>query len=150
VRIFNVYGPGLRVDDERVIPSFISRAIKGEDIIIRTGNSTRSFCYITDIITYIFRSLLSSYDGEPINIGNPTEEISMLKLALKVKNIFNDKINIKEEKPTGVYGETNPKRRCPDISKAKKLLNYSPQVNLDDGLNRFVKWAEIEWFNNKD
>lgn len=145
VRIFNVYGPGLRVDDERVLPSFVSRALKGEDMIIRTSGSTRAFCYITDIINGIFRLLFSKYNGEPTNIGNPNEEISMLELAIKVKHLLGNKINVKEEKAEGVYGESNPKRRCPDISKAEKLLNYSPKVDLNNGLNRFVEWAKTEW-----
>ena len=145
VRIFNVYGPGLRVDDERVLPSFVSRALKGEDMIIRTSGYTRAFCYITDIINGIFRLLFSKYNGEPTNIGNPNEEISMLELAIKVKHLLGNKINVKEEKAEGVYGESNPKRRCPDISKAEKLLNYSPKVDLNNGLTRFVEWAKTEW-----
>lgn len=145
IRIFNVYGPGLRRDDERVIPSFVNKAIKGEDIIIRTKNSTRAFCYITDIIDGIFRLLFSDLNGEAVNVGNPVEEIDMISVATKIKKLFYDKIDIKEEKAEGVYGESNPKRRCPNITKAIKLLGYTPKVNFDEGLKRFINWANEWW-----
>ena len=145
IRIFNVYGPGLRRDDARVVPSFVSDALYKKDIVILTDNSTRAFCYISDIVDGIFRLLFSNLNGESVNVGNPNEEISMIDLAGKIVKKFNNQVKVMNRPPSGVYGKDNPKRRCPDIKKAEDFLGYRPKVDLDGGLDNFISWARDNW-----
>ena len=138
-RIFNTYGPRIRADGVygRVIPRFITQALNNEPTtIFGDGNQTRSFCYVTDQIEGLLR--LAWFDkckGEIVNIGNP-DEITILELAQIIKEITNSNSEIKFCSPM----PDDPRRRCPDISKAKKLLNWMPKVDLEDGLRRTVKW----------
>lgn len=128
VRIFNTYGPRMRVDDGRALPAFFSQAIRGEDIsVFGDGSQTRSFCYVSDLIEGIYRLLLSDYHL-PVNIGNPTE-ISIKDTAHEIVKMTNAK-----SKLTFLdLPKDDPKVRQPDISKAKKILNWEPKVDRAEG-----------------
>ncbi len=131
VRIFNTYGPGMRLDDGRVIPNFIQQAIKLEPLTIYgKGNQTRSFCYVDDLIDGIVTLLLSD-EHLPINLGNP-QEISMKDLAILINKLLNNNANMKyiPNKTTG----DDPVRRKPDISIARKLLKWEPKISLEQGI----------------
>jgi len=140
-RPFNVYGPFLNLNDGRIIPDFMRNAIKNSEIIIHSdGTPTRSFCYITDAMRAFFRILLLASPGTIWNVGND-EEISVNEVANTIKGIINNSIQIKIEKsPDPNYITDNPQRRCPDLSRIKKLNNYHPQVKLDVGLRRLYHW----------
>jgi dTDP-glucose 4,6-dehydratase len=133
VRIFNTYGPRMRLNDGRALPNFVFQALSGQPITIYgDGKQTRSFCYVDDLIDGIFR-LLQSDEHMPTNIGNP-QEITILEFAERVRGHF-------ENAPKIVFEplpQDDPKRRCPDISKAKRLLSWEPKVGLDEGLKRTV------------
>jgi len=144
VRPFNIYGPGMRLDDYRVIPNFTSNAFQGKPIpIYGQGNHTRTFCYITDGIIGFLKVLLSDYNGEVFNVGNDNDEITVEDLAKIVAEIFDSKIGIeKTHGPTDAYASADPKRRCPDLTKIKTKLDYQPKVDLKTGIKRFIEWAE--------
>ena len=144
VRPFNIYGPGMRLDDYRVIPNFVANAFKQKPIpVYGQGNNTRTFCYITDGITGFFKVLLSNFNGEAFNVGNANDEITMENLAKIVVEIFDNKIGIENTQgPTDAYASADPKRRCPDLTKIKTKLNYSSKVDLKTGIKRFVEWAK--------
>lgn len=129
VRIFNTYGPRMRLNDGRVLPAFIGQALRGEDLtVFGDGSQTRSFCYVDDLIEGIYRLLLSDYSG-PVNIGNP-DEITILDFAEEIIKLTgtDQKIVFKP------LPKDDPKQRQPDISLARKLLNWQPKVNRADGL----------------
>lgn len=129
IRIFNTYGPRMRLRDGRAIPAFLSQALTGEPLtVFGDGQQTRSLCYIDDMVNGI-ESLLLSKVNEPVNIGNP-DEISMLELAQKIIKITNSSSRI-IHKPLPV---DDPKVRQPDVRKAEKLLSWDPKVALEDGL----------------
>jgi dTDP-glucose 4,6-dehydratase len=140
VRIFNTYGPRMRLNDGRALPAFFSQAINGDDItVFGDGSQTRSFCYVSDLVEGIYRLLLSDY-AFPVNIGNP-DEISILDTAREVQSLVNNneaKI-IFEGLPTD-----DPKVRRPDISKAKEILDWSPKVSRSEGLK-----ITYDYFKNK-
>ena len=132
VRIFNTYGPNMRLDDGRVVPNFIGQALRGEPITVYgTGQQTRSFCFVRDLIEGIFR--FSDLDGDhsgPVNLGNPTER-TMLEFAQEIKRLTESSSEIVyQELPTS----DDPKQRRPDLTIAKALLNWEPVVSLEDGL----------------
>jgi len=146
-RPFNNYGPGLKLDDARVIPDFFTNYFKNEDIVLLSdGSPKRTFCYISDAICGYLLTLLSEENGEPFNIGNPTPEISMKDLADMILRIGKEKFGgedlkvVTGESEESNYLTDNPVRRCPDISKAKTLLNYKPSVSLEEGLKRTLYW----------
>ncbi|MBI4438994.1 NAD-dependent epimerase/dehydratase family protein [Candidatus Woesearchaeota archaeon] len=143
VRPFNVYGPGMRLDDYRVIPNFIASILKGTPLpVYGGGNSKRTFCYITDAINGFFRVLLSEHHGHPFNVGNDQNEITMKQLAEIIVELFDS--NAKIDEPPGLndaYSQADPKRRCPDLTKMRTLLKYEPKVDLRTGLKRFMDWA---------
>ena len=129
VRIFNTYGPRMRLNDGRALPAFIGQALRGEDItVFGDGSQTRSFCFVDDQVEGIFRLLMSEYTM-PVNIGNP-DEITILEFAEEIIKLTgtNQKIIFKEL-PTD-----DPKQRQPDITKAKKILGWSPKVSRAEGL----------------
>jgi len=129
VRIFNTYGPRMRVDDGRALPTFFAQAMKGEDItVFGDGSQTRSFCYVSDLIDGIYRLLLSDY-AQPVNIGNPVE-ITINQLAEEIIEMTgsNSKL-INLELP-----QDDPKIRQPDISKAKSILGWEPKVSREQGM----------------
>src|SRR5436190_5465729 len=129
VRIFNTYGPRMRLHDGRVVPAFISQALKNKPItVFGKGTQTRSFCYVSDLIEGIYRLMMSSCDF-PVNIGNPTE-MTMLQFAQQIVSATESRSKI-TFKP---LPEDDPKQRRPDISRAKKYLDWEPKVLLADGL----------------
>lgn len=129
VRIFNTYGPRMRLSDGRALPTFIAQALHGEDItVFGRGEQTRSFCYITDQVEGIYRLLLSDY-SYPVNIGNP-DELTVLELATEIIELTGSSSKIVfEELP-----EDDPKRRRPDITLANKLLNWNPTIERKQGI----------------
>jgi dTDP-glucose 4,6-dehydratase len=129
VRIFNTYGPRMRLNDGRALPNFVYQALTGQPITVYgDGRQTRSFCYVSDLIEGIYR-LMNSDEHEPVNIGNP-QEITILKFAERIRALLGSDVPI-VFKP---LPQDDPKQRCPDISKAKRLLGWQPKVNLDEGL----------------
>ncbi len=137
VRIFNTFGPRMRINDGRAVPTFISQALNGEDItVFGDGSQTRSFCYVSDLVEGIYRLMMSD-ESEPVNIGNPNE-MTVLQLAERILKKTGNKSKI-VFKPLPV---DDPKQRRPDISKAKKLLKWEPIVSLEDGLDRTIEYFE--------
>ncbi len=139
VRIFNTYGERMRRDDGRAIPNFISQALAGEDLTVYgDGSQTRSICHYTDLIRGIYQLMLSEVNT-PVNIGNPYE-ISMLGLAEKIIEMTGSSSAITfRDLP-----QDDPKVRLPDITKARTLLNWEPEVKPDDGLGRVIAWFRKE------
>ncbi len=131
VRIFNTYGPKMRLNDGRALPAFIGQALRGEDItVFGDGSQTRSFCYVDDLIEGIYRLLMSDYPY-PVNIGNP-DEISILDFAKEIIELTGTKQKITfKDLPVN-----DPKQRKPDISKAKEILKWSPKIDRKEGLKR--------------
>lgn len=141
IRPFNVYGPGIRPDDFRVLPNFIEHALRKEPLPVHgDGRSTRSFCYIVDAIEAIMKVLFSDANGEAFNIGNPTPEISVRELAELVAELIPGTRVVNIESPHAVYVKDDPKRRCPDISKLQKTVDYKPKYNLETGLRKTINW----------
>ncbi len=146
VRPFNNYGPGLSIDDKRVIPDFCKNVLEENDIVLLSdGSPKRTFCYISDAIGGYFSALLSDHDGEAFNIGIEKPEVSMLELAQlirdKGKELFAIDVSVQRKKSNDKdYLTDNPIRRCPSIEKAKTLLNYKPQVTLEEGIIRTLQW----------
>lgn len=131
VRIFNTYGPRMRVDDGRVLPAFFKQAIRGEELsIFGDGSQTRSFCYVEDLVEGIYRLLLSDY-VYPVNLGNP-QEITIREFAEEILKLVNNPVARIGYHPLPV---DDPKQRRPDISLAKRVLNWEPRVNRQEGLN---------------
>ncbi len=129
VRIFNTYGPRMRLNDGRALPNFVYQALSGQPITVYgDGKQTRSFCYVSDLVEGIYR-LMQSEEREPVNIGNP-QEITILEFAERIRALLGSDVPIQFEP----LPQDDPKRRCPDISKAKRLLKWEPKVSLDEGL----------------
>ena len=137
VRIFNTYGPRMRLNDGRVLPAFIGQALRGEDLtVFGDGSQTRSFCYVDDLVEGIYRLLFSAYSN-PINLGNP-DEITIIEFAdeiLKLTN-SNQKIIFKS------LPEDDPLKRQPDITLAKKLLNWTPKISRKEGMRMTFKYFQ--------
>lgn len=135
VRIFNTYGPRMRLNDGRVVPNFIGQALRGEPLTVYgDGSQTRSFCFASDLIEGIYRLLMSD-EVEPVNIGNPTET-TILEFAQKINELTNNKAGIAiRPLPTD-----DPKQRQPNIGKAQRLLGWQPKVNLDQGMTETITW----------
>mgnify|MGYP001616712624 CR=1 FL=1 len=135
VRIFNTYGPRMRPNDGRAIPTFVPQALRNEPItVFGDGSQTRSFCYVDDLVEGIYRLLISDIH-DPVNIGNP-HEMTIRQMAEAVIRATNSKSKI-VEKPLPV---DDPKIRQPDITRARTLLGWTPQVNLEQGLVKTVAW----------
>jgi dTDP-glucose 4,6-dehydratase len=137
VRIFNTYGPRMRRNDGRVVPNFLIQALSNKPLLVYgSGKQTRSFCYIEDLVEGIVR-LLFSHQHLPVNLGNPSEFtiLQLSKLVLKLTG-SKSKIAFKE------LPQDDPRQRQPDISLAKKLLNWQPLVPLEDGLNKTIAWLK--------
>ncbi|HOC06863.1 MAG: NAD-dependent epimerase/dehydratase family protein [Bacillota bacterium] len=140
VRPFNIYGPGLHPEDRRVLPDFSRGALLEKKIrLFSDGTPTRSFCYIRDGLAGFLAVLISDYNGEAFNIGND-QEISMLELARLVAEMVGGVEIEFQQSPEGDYLTDNPRRRCPDLTKARTLLGYRPQVSLEAGLRRMLAW----------
>jgi len=145
VRIFNTYGPRMRLNDGRALPAFIGQALRGEDLtVFGDGSQTRSFCYVDDLVEGIYRLLKSDY-ALPVNIGNP-DEISLKDFAEEILELTASKVKI-SYKPLPL---DDPKQRQPDISKAKKILGWEPKVKRREGLKYtyeyFKSLPKEEWF----
>lgn len=136
-RIFNTYGENMREDDGRVVSNFIVQALKNEPItIFGDGSQTRSFCYVSDLVDGLFEFMMrDNLNGEIINLGNPSE-YTVKELADKIKNLTSSSSEIVSED----LPEDDPKKRKPDISKAKKLLDFSPKVSIDEGLLKTIDY----------
>jgi dTDP-glucose 4,6-dehydratase len=135
VRIFNTYGPRMRVEDGRAIPAFMSQAIRGEDLtVFGDGSQTRSLCYVSDLVEGIIR-LMNSDAVDPVNIGNP-EELTIRALAERVIQATGSKSRI----VTRPLPEDDPKVRQPDITRARTILGWEPKVTLAEGLPRTVEY----------
>ncbi|MBS3784407.1 MAG: SDR family oxidoreductase [Anaerolineae bacterium] len=134
-RIFNTYGPRMRMDDGRVVPNFVCQALRGDPLTVYDeGKHTRSFCYISDQVEGLVR-LLFSEENDPVNIGNP-DEMTILEFAHKVLEVTGSDSEITFVKPRDARTADDPKVRCPDISKARRVLGWSPKVPLEEGLEK--------------
>src|SRR6187397_1674533 len=145
VRIFNTYGPRMRLNDGRALPAFIGQALRGEDLtVFGDGSQTRSFCYVDDLVEGIYRLLMSEY-AKPVNIGNPVE-ISLKDFAEEVLKLIGSSVKL-IYKPLPV---DDPKQRQPDITKAKNILGWQPIVGREEGLKKtyeyFKALSSEEWF----
>lgn len=141
VRIFNTYGPKMQINDGRVISNFIVQALQNKPIIIYgTGKQTRSFCFIDDLIFGLSAMMNTANDFTgPVNLGNPNE-ISILEIAVKIKNMTNSKSEIIFK----TLPEDDPKRRCPDITMAKQYLSWQPEIPLQIGLEKTITYFREE------
>jgi dTDP-glucose 4,6-dehydratase len=138
VRIFNTYGPRMRLDDGRVLPAFIGQAIRGEDLtVFGDGTQTRSFCYVSDLIEGIYRLLLSDY-AYPVNIGNP-DEITINQFGEEILKLT----GVQQKLIHKPLPKDDPKQRQPDITKARQLLGWEPKINRAEGLK-----ITYEYFKN--
>jgi dTDP-glucose 4,6-dehydratase len=136
-RIFNTYGPRMRLDDGRVIPNFISQAIKGEPLTVYgDGKQTRSFCYVDDLIEGIYRLLFSDYHL-PVNLGNP-EEISIREFGEEILKLTGSNSQLISLPPM----QDDPKQRKPDITLAKKILNWEPKISRQEGLQKTLAYFQ--------
>ncbi|NCB38474.1 MAG: SDR family oxidoreductase [Erysipelotrichia bacterium] len=137
IRIFNTYGPRMRLNDGRVVPAFISQVLNGEDLsVYGDGSQTRSFCYVSDLVRGIMK-VMEQPDQNPINLGNPAE-ITIKQFAEKIIELTSSKAKL-------IYGplpQDDPKRRQPDITRAKELLGWEPEVSLEEGLRKTIEWAK--------
>lgn len=141
VRPFNVFGPGMKHNDRRVIPMFTFEALNGRAIPVHgDGRQTRTFCYVSDAITGFLLTLLKGKRGEPYNIGNSNNEISMGDLAKMFGTVVPGS-TVKFISYPDTYPAGEPQRRCPDLTKARQEVGYVSRVDLHDGLTRFVTWA---------
>ncbi|MDY6877789.1 MAG: UDP-glucuronic acid decarboxylase family protein [Chloroflexota bacterium] len=138
-RIFNTYGPRMRMDDGRVVPNFVCQALRGEPLTVYDdGSRTRSFCYISDMVEGMVR-LLHSDESMPVNLGNP-DEMTILDFAHKVLELTGSGSPLTFIKPTDARTADDPKVRCPDIGKAQLVLGWKPQVGLEEGLRQTIEY----------
>jgi dTDP-glucose 4,6-dehydratase len=134
-RIFNTYGPRMKLNDGRVVPAFVDQALRGEPItIFGDGSQTRSFCYVSDLVDGLYR-LLRSDEALPVNLGNP-REMTILEFAKAIEDITGSRAGIVNH----ALPEDDPKQRRPDITKAKRLLGWSPVVTLEEGMRYTVEY----------
>jgi dTDP-glucose 4,6-dehydratase len=135
VRIFNTYGPRMRLNDGRVVPAFLGQALEGKPLsVFGDGSQTRSFCYVSDLVEGIYRLLLSA-EPEPVNIGNP-REMTIMQFAEHVQKLAGTQLTI-EQKP---LPQDDPKVRQPDITKARKILDWEPQVPFEEGIIKTMEF----------
>ncbi len=141
VRIFNTYGPRMRLDDGRVVPNFIQQALRGEPLTVYgDGLQTRSFCFVDDLIEGIYRLLLSE-EHDPVNIGNPAET-SILDFANTINQIVGNKAGL-VFKPDLRVGD-DPQQRQPDITRARAILKWEPKISLQEGIERTIPYFRIK------
>jgi dTDP-glucose 4,6-dehydratase len=137
VRIFNTYGPRMKLDDGRVVPAFLDQALRGEPItVFGDGSQTRSFCYVSDLIEGIYRLMLSD-ERYPVNIGNPNE-MTILDFARHIQRLTGSRSGIVFQP----LPQDDPRQRQPDISKARELLDWEPVVSLDEGLKETIAYFQ--------
>jgi len=136
-RIFNTYGPRMKLDDGRVVPAFMDQALRGEPMtVFGSGNQTRSFCYVSDLVDGLFR-LMQSDERYPVNLGNPLE-MTILEFAEHIRTLTGTKSKLIFQP----LPEDDPKQRKPDITKAKSVLGWEPRVPLQDGLSQTVAYFQ--------
>lgn len=136
IRIFNTYGPRMRLDDGRVVPNFVGQALADKPMTVYgDGSQTRSFCYVSDLVRGIYLMMHADTKGEVVNLGNPIE-MTVLEFAKKIKVFTGSSSEI----IFSPLPENDPMQRRPDISKAKRLLGWEPEVGLDEGLKRTMAW----------
>jgi dTDP-glucose 4,6-dehydratase len=134
-RIFNTYGPRMKLNDGRVVPAFLDQALRGEPMtVFGSGSQTRSFCYVSDLVDGLYRLMLSD-ERYPVNLGNP-REMTILEFAQHIRQMTGTKSEIVFEP----LPEDDPKQRQPDISKARAVLGWEPRVPLDEGLRETVAY----------
>ncbi len=139
VRIFNTYGPRMRLDDGRVVPNFIGQALRGEPLTVYgDGSQTRSFQYVDDLVEGVYR-LLNSDFHEPVNIGNP-HEMSILDFARVVNELTDNPAGVVFKSHERIQGD--PQTRKPDISRAKTILDWEPRVDIHEGLQKTVQYFQ--------
>lgn len=139
VRIFNTYGPRMKLNDGRVVPNFIDQALRGQPITVYgDGSQTRSFCYVSDLVDGLTRLALSD-EREPVNIGNPTE-LTILEFAEEIQRLVGSECPV----ATKPLPTDDPRQRQPDITKARRLLGWEPKVSLEDGLRRTIDYFRTE------
>jgi dTDP-glucose 4,6-dehydratase len=139
VRIFNTYGPRMRLDDGRAVPNFLEQALNGQPLtIFGDGSQTRSFCYVDDLVEGIYRLLLSD-EHLPVNIGNPTE-MSILALAETINRLLDNPLDVVFHPDK--RGEGDPERRRPDITRAQKVLGWNPTIELEEGIMRTLPFFQ--------
>jgi len=142
-RIFNTYGPRMRMEDGRVVPNFVMQALRGEPLTVYDdGSRTRSFCYYSDLVDGLFK-LLQSNECRPVNLGNP-DEMTILEFARRVLDVSGSNSEIVFITPEDQRTKDDPQTRQPDIRRAKRSLGWSPKVDLEEGLR-----ATIEWFRSR-
>ena len=146
-RPFNNFGPGLSLDDGRVISDLCARALRGEDLVLHSGGEpTRTFCYAADAVDGYWRILLSDHNGQAFNIGASQPEIGMRKLAELIARLAREELSVRPLKVVHVpssdrdYLSDNPRRRCPNLRKARRLLDYEPATSLEEGLQKTLRW----------
>lgn len=141
VRPFNIYGPGMKHIDYRVIPTFIYNGLRGKDLPVHDkGIQTRTFCYITDAIVAIFKVLISGKAGEVYNIGNDQPEIGMFELAQIISDMLKNGVKPRRKNYPENYPAGEPQRRCPDLTKIKTQLKFEPEIDLKTGLKQTINW----------
>ena len=137
VRIFNTYGPRMRLDDGRVVPNFVGQALRGEPLTVYgDGSQTRSFCYVSDLIDGIYRLLMSDYN-QPVNIGN-NSEISILEFAQLINTLTDNPGGIVFKEDARIKGD--PQTRQPDITRARSVLGWEPKIDLTTGLRNTIQY----------
>jgi len=145
VRPFNVYGPGMKLDDYRVVPTFISRGLTSGQLPVHgNGEQTRTFCYVTDAVAGFFKVLLSGKSGEVYNVGNEKPEITMYQLAKIMANLMGG-AEVKTIEYPSSYPAGEPMRRCPDLTKIRSELQFEPLVDLEIGIKRTIDWYRSEY-----
>jgi dTDP-glucose 4,6-dehydratase len=138
-RIFNTYGPRMRVDDGRVVTNFIAQGLRGHPLTVYDdGSRTRSFCYVSDLVEGMVR-LLESGEADPVNLGNPTE-MTVLDFAKTVQRLTGGKSEIVFVSPKDERTKDDPHIRQPDVTRARKILRWDPVVGLEDGLQRTIEY----------
>ncbi len=138
-RIFNTYGPRMRVDDGRVVTNFIAQALRGQALTVYDdGSRTRSFCFVSDLVDGILR-LLESNETEPVNLGNP-DEMTILEFAQAVQRLTGNETELVYVQPTDERTKDDPQVRRPDISRARERLGWAPRVGLEDGLGQTIQY----------
>jgi len=134
-RIFNTYGPRMKLNDGRVVPAFMDQALRGEPLtIFGDGSQTRSFCYVSDLVDGLYR-LMQSDERYPVNLGNP-QEMTILEFAERIRVLTGSKSRIIHEQ----LPQDDPKQRKPDISKARRIFGWEPRVPLDEGLRQTIQY----------
>ena len=139
-RIFNTYGPRMRADDGRVVPTFVAQALRGEDFtVFGDGTQTRSFCYVDDLVAGLL-ALLAKGDSQPVNLGNP-HEMTLIELAETTRKVVGGGGRVRSVRP---LPENDPKQRRPDITRARTLLGWEPKIELEQGLKPTVAFFRRE------